>query len=108
VLLDLGGKALLVIGFIVNKLLPLGLKYWNAIKRVKPLITTAAAGTDLNRQCWLLCGAITAWNGFMLFWVSSWRVHGREDCQKSNGGTRQRVSDTLHAIFVPSFCYPWS
>ncbi|MBC8770418.1 cation:proton antiporter [Arenibacter sp. BSSL-BM3] len=102
--IDLGGKALLVIGFIVISI-AVGAKILNfAIKRVQATsLPQPAAAQTLIVSVGLLCGAITQWMGIhaILGFFLAGTMAG--SAKRVTEELRNSVSDTLHAIFVPLF-----
>jgi len=101
---DLGGKALLVIGFIIISI-AVGAKVLNyALKKVEATsLPQPAAAQTLIVSVGLLCGAITQWMGIhaILGFFLAGTMAG--SAKRVSENIRNSVSDTLHAIFVPLF-----
>ncbi|MFT4832261.1 MAG: Kef-type K+ transport system membrane component KefB [Psychroserpens sp.] len=102
--IDLGGKALLVIGFIAISI-AIGAKILNfALKRVQATsLPQPAAAQTLIVSVGLLCGAITQWMGIhaILGFFLAGTMAG--SAKRVTEDLRNSVSDTMHAIFVPLF-----
>lgn len=103
-IVEIGGKALLVIGFIVFSI-AVGSKVLSfAIKRVEATsLPQPAAAQTLIVSVGLLCGAITQWMGIhaILGFFLAGTMAG--SAKRVSDDLRNSVSDTLHAIFVPLF-----
>jgi len=102
--IDLGGRALLVIVFIIVSI-AVGAKVLNfALKRVEATsLPQPAAAQTLIVSVGLLCGALTQWLGIhaILGFFLAGTMAG--SAKRVTEDLRNSVSDTLHAIFVPLF-----
>tara|TARA_R110002020_G_scaffold427958_2_gene637415 strand:+ start:17849 stop:19117 length:1269 start_codon:yes stop_codon:yes gene_type:complete len=102
--MELGGRALLVIAFIIVSI-AVGAKVLNfALKRVEGTsLPQPAAAQTLIVSVGLLCGAITQWMGIyaILGFFLAGTMAG--SAKRVTEELRNSVSDTLHAIFVPLF-----
>ncbi|MEP4001390.1 MAG: cation:proton antiporter [Ekhidna sp.] len=102
--LDLGGRAVLVIVFIIVSIAA-GAKVLNfALKRVEATsLPQPAAAQTLIVSVGLLCGALTQWLGIhaILGFFLAGTMAG--SAKRVTENLRNSVSDTLHAIFVPLF-----
>ena len=102
--LDLGGRAVLVIVFIIVSIAA-GAKVLNfALKRVEATsLPQPAAAQTLIVSVGLLCGALTQWLGIhaILGFFLAGTMAG--SAKRVTEDLRNSVSDTLHAIFVPLF-----
>jgi Kef-type K+ transport system membrane component KefB len=102
--INLGGRALLVIVFIIVSI-AVGAKVLNfALKRVEATsLPQPAAAQTLIVSVGLLCGALTQWLGIhaILGFFLAGTMAG--SAKRVTEDLRNSVSDTLHAIFVPLF-----